>query len=270
VRRLQKTLEDADLKPASALTDVMGLSGRAILEAPVVAGEADPDRPLALVHRRVKAEPARLRAAPSGRVGKSHRFPLGLRLGQYDAPAKALEEIDAEVERDLGPVRDAVRPLRTAPGIGDLAARAIVAGIGSDMRRFPTAARLVSRAGLRPRGDERAGERRSTRLREGAPRPKTALVQRARAAGRKKDGHLRAQFQRPRQRRGPKKAVCAVAASMPTAIWHMPRGGTFHQDLGADHLHRRSPERQAQHLAQQIARLGFACAIAPQPELVSA
>jgi len=269
VQRLQKTLEDANLKLASVLTDIMGLSGRAVLEA-LVAGETDPDRLLALVHRRVKAEPARLRAALSGRVGKSHRFLLGLHLGQYDALAKALGEIDAEVERDLDPFRDAVRLLRTVPGIGDLAARAIVAEIGSDMRCFPTAAHLVSWAGLCPRSDESAGKRRSTRLRKGAPWLKTALVQCAWAASRKKDGYLRAQFQRLRQRRGPKKAVCAVAASMLTAIWHMLRDGTFYQDLGAGHFHRRSPERQAQHLAQQIAKLGFACTITSQPALVSA
>ena len=268
VQRLQKTLEDANLKLASVLTDVMGLSGRAILEA-LVAGETDPDRLLALVHPRVKAEPARLRAALTGRLTDRHRFLLRLHLGQYDALAKALEEVDAEVERDLDPFRDAVRLLRTIPGVGELAARAIVAEIGTDMGRFPTAAHLVSWAGLCPRNDESAGKRRSTRLRKGAPWLKTALIQCAWAASRKKDGYLRAQFQRLRQRRGPKKAVCAVAASMLTAIWHMLRDGTFYQDLGADHFHRRSPEQQAHHLARQIARLGFACTITPQPELVS-
>src|SRR5829696_1076821 len=269
VQRLQKTLEDANLKLASVLTDIMGLSGRAILEA-LVAGETDPERLLALVHRRVRAEPARLRAALAGRVTQSHRFLLRLHLGQYDALARALEEIDAEVERGLDPFRDAIHLLRTIPGIGDLAARAIVAEIGSDMGRFPTAAHLVSWAGLCPRSDESAGKRRSTRLRKGAPWLKTALVQCAWAASRKRDGYLRAQFQRLRQRRGPKKAVCAVAASMLTAIWHMLRDGTFYQDLGADHFHRRSPEQQVQHLAWQIAKLGFACTITSQPALVSA
>jgi transposase len=269
VRRLRKTLEDANLKLASVLTDVMGLSGRAILEA-LIAGETDPGRLLALVHPRVKAEPARLRAALTGRPADRHRLLLRLRLGQYDTPAKALEEVDAEVERDLDPFRDAVHLLRTIPGVGELAARAIVAEIGTDMGRFPTAAHLVSRAGLCPRSDESAGKRRSTRLRQGAPWLKATLVQCAWAASRKKDGYLRAQLQRLRQRRGPKKAVCAVAASMLTAIRRMPRDGSFYQDLGADHFHRRSPEQQAQHLARQIARLGFACTITPQPELVSA
>ncbi len=269
VQRLQKTLEDANLKLASVLTDIMGLSGRAILEA-LVAGERDPDRLLALVHPRVTAAPERLRAALTGRLTNRHRFLLRLHLGQYDALAAALAEIDAEVERDLDPFRDAVRRLRTIPGIGDLAARAILAEIGTDMGRFPTAGHLVSWAGLCPRSDESAGKRRSTRLRPGAPWLKATLVQCAWAASRKKDGYLRAQFQRLRQRRGPKKAICAVAASMLAAIRHMLRDGTFYRDLGPDHFHRRSPEQQAQHLARQIARLGFACTITPQPELVSA
>src|SRR4051794_2799768 len=187
VQRLQKTLEDANLKLASVLTDVMGLSGRAVLEA-LIAGETDPDRLLALVHPRVKAEPARLRAALTGRITDRHRFLLHLHLGQYDALAAALAEVDAEVERDLDPFRDAVRLLRTIPGVGDFAARVIVAEIGTDMGRFPTAGHLVSWAGLCPRNDESAGKRRSTRLRHGAPWLKTTLVQCAWAASRKKDG----------------------------------------------------------------------------------
>ena len=267
VQRLQKTLEDANLKLASVLTDIMGLSGRAVLEA-LVAGETDPERLLALVHRRVKAEPARLRAALSGRVGKSHRFLLGLHLGQYDALAKALGEIDAEVERDLDPFRDAVRLLRTVPGIGDLAARAVVAEIGSDMRRFPTAAHLVSWAGLCPRNDESASKRRSTRLRKGAPWLKTALVQCAWAASRKRDGYLRAQFQRLRQRRGPKKAICAVAASILTAAYHMLRDGTFYRDLGPDHFGRRAGSGRTARLVEQLTALGYTVQ-PPAPEPVS-
>src|SRR3712207_9198339 len=140
-------------------------------------------------------------------VTDRHRFLLRLHLGQYDALAAALAEVDAEAERDLDPFRDAVRLLRTIPGVGDLAARAIVAEIGTDMGRFPTAGHLLSWAGLCPRNDESAGKRRSTRLRQGAPRLKTTLVQCAWAASRKKGGYLRAQSQRLRQRRGPKKAV---------------------------------------------------------------
>jgi transposase len=268
VQRRQKTLEDANLKLASVLTNIMGLSGRAILEA-LGAGETEPERLLALV-RRVRAEPAQLRAALSGRITQSHRFLLRLHPGQYDALARALAEIDAEVERGLDPFRDAVHLLQTVPGIGDRAAQAIIAEIGIDMGRFPTAAHLVSWAGLCPRNDESAGKRRSTRLRQGAPWLKTTLVQCAWAASRKRDGYPRAQFQRLRQRRGPQKAVCAVAASLLAAIWHMLRDGTVYQDLGANHFHKRSPEQQAHHLARQIAKLGFTCSITPEPGAVSA
>jgi transposase len=238
------------------------------LEA-LVAGETDPDRLLALVHPRVKAAPARLRAALTGRLTDRHRFLLRLHLRQIEALDAALAEIDAEVARDLDPFRDAVRLLRSIPGVSDLSAEVILAEIGTDMSRFPSAGHLISWAGLCPRNDESAGKRRRTRLRHGAPWLKTALVQCAWAASRKKDSYLRAQFQRLRQRRGPKKAICAVAASTLAAIWHMLRDGTFWRDLGPDHFHRRSPEQQANHLARQIARLGFTCAIAPQREAVS-
>ncbi|MFL5333166.1 MAG: transposase, partial [Geminicoccaceae bacterium] len=154
-------------------------------------------------------------------------------------------------------------------GVGDLAARVIVAEIGTDMGRFPTTGHLVSWAGLCPRNDESAGKRRSTRMRHGAPWLKTTLVQCAWAASRKKASYLQAQFQRLRARRGPKKAICAVAASILTAAWHMLRDGTFWRDLGPDHFHSRSPEQQAEALARQIAKLGFACTITPQTQPVS-
>lgn len=268
VQRLQKVLEDANLKLASVLSSVVGVTGRAMLEA-LIAGESDPDRLLALVTCRVKAEPARLRAALTGRLTDRHRFLLRLHLGQYDALAQALAEIDAEVERDLDPFREAIGLLRSIPGVSDLSAEVILSEIGPDMSRFPTAGHLISWAGLCPRNDESAGKRRSTRLREGAPWLKATLVQRAWAASRKKDGYLRAQFQRLRQRRGPKKAICAVAASILTAVWHMLRDGTFWRDLGPNHFHRRSPEQQANHLAQQIAKLGFTCSISPHGEPAS-
>ncbi len=134
------------------------------------------------------------------------------------------------------------------------------------MGRFPTARHLISWAGLCPRNDESAGKRRSTRLRKAAAKLKTTLVQCAWAGSRKKEGYLPAQFQRLRHRRGPKKAIYAVAASILTAVYHMLRDGTFYQDLGAHHFRRTSPESQAQRLARQIAQFGFICTITPATE----
>ncbi|MGH8115197.1 MAG: IS110 family transposase [Rhodanobacteraceae bacterium] len=262
VQRIQKTLEDANLKLGSVLTQIMGVSGRAILEA-LIAGECDPDKLLALVHRGVKAPPGKLRAALQGRVTERHRFLLHLHLRQVDALAAAIAEIDAEVDRDLDPFRQAIRLLRSIPGVGDLTAQVIVSEIGTDMSRFPTAGHLISWAGLCPRNDDSAGKRRSTRLRKGAPWLKTTLVQCAWAASHKKHSYPQAQFQRLRHRRGPKKAICAVAASILTAAYHMLRDGTFYQDLGADHFHRDTPEDRANRLARQIAKLGFTCTLAP-------
>jgi transposase len=191
VQRIQKTLEDANLKLGSVLTQVMGKSGRAILGA-LIAGERDPDALLRLVQRGVKASPERLRAALTGRVTEHHRFLLRLHLRQIDALEAAIAEIDQEVDRDLDPFRQAVRLLRTIPGLSDLTAQVIVSEIGTDMSRFPTAGHLVSWAGLCPRNDESAGKRRSTRLRKGAPWLKTTLVQCAWAGTRKKGSYLQA------------------------------------------------------------------------------
>jgi len=264
VQRVQKTLEDANLKLSSVLTQIMGVSGRAILKA-LIDGEQNPDKLVALVRPGVKASPEMLRAALQGRVTERHRFLLRLHLRQIDGLEAAIAEIDAEVDRELAPFRQAVQQLRTIPGVSDLTAQVIVSEIGLDMARFPTAGHLISWAGLCPRNDQSAGKRRSNRMRKGAPWLKTTLVQCAWAASRKKDSYLQAQFQRLRHRRGPKKAICAVAASILTAVYHMLRDGAFYQDLGAGHFRRAAPELQADRLVRQIAKLGFSCTLTPMP-----
>jgi transposase len=273
VQRVQKTLEDANIKLDCVITDILGVSGRAMIEA-LVAGETDPGTLAELADRRLKASRDQLREALRGRVTDHHRFLLRLHLGQIDALTAAAERVDrqvdaviarmdAAVEAGQAPVKAVIGLLITIPGIGPLAARMILAEIGRDMSRFPSAAHLLSWAGLCPRNDESAGKRRSARLRKGAPWLKTVLVQCAWAATRKKGSYLQAQFHRLRSRRGPKKALCAVAASMLTAIYHMLRDGTGYQDLGADHFDHRSTEARARRLVSQLAKLGFDVEIKP-------
>jgi transposase len=262
VLRLQKTLEDANVKLDGVVADLLGRSGRAMLEA-LVAGETDPEKLAALAHPRLAATPERLREALRGRVTAHHRFLLRLHLDQVDALAAATGRIDREVEERLAPFRTAVELLASIPGVGALAARVIVAAIGLDMDRFPTAGHLVSWAGLCPRNDESAGKRRSDRLRKGAPWLKTILVQCAWAASRKKASYLQAQYHRLRARRGTRKAVCAVAASILTAAYHMLKNGTAYRDLGPGHLDRRSREAQARRLVRRLADLGYAVELAP-------
>ena len=262
VQRLQKTLEDANIKLESVLSDVVGVSGRAMLAA-LIAGESDPEALAALAHPRLKATPVALKEALHGRVTRHHRFLLRLHLQQIDALETAIAAIDQEIAGQLAPFRAAVQRLDTIPGVNALAAEIIVAEIGTEMSRFPSAGHLVSWAGLCPRNDESAGKRRSTRLRKGAPWLKTLLIQCAWAARRKTGSYLQAQFHRLRARRGAKKAICAVAASILTAAYHMLKDGTDYDDLGPNHFHKRSKEVQTRRLVRRLADLGYAVEISP-------
>jgi transposase len=260
-QRIQKTLEDANIKLDSVISDLLGPSGRAMLEA-LAAGETDPAA-LAALSRRLKAPNDKLRAALQGRVTRHHRFLMRLHLNQIDALDAAIAAIDREVDAQLAPFRTAVRLLTSIPGVGELGAQVIVSEIGTDMHRFPTAGHLLSWAGLCPRNDESAGKRRSTRLRHGAPWLKTTLVQCAWAATRKKDSYLQARFQRLRARRGARKAICAVAASILTAAYHMLNDGTFYQERGPGHFDERRNESHARRLVKHLASLGYAVEIKP-------
>lgn len=262
VQRLQKTLEDANIKLDSVISDVTGLSGRAMIGA-LIAGESDPGKLALLAHRRIKASPGDLREALRGRVTKHHRFLLQLHLKQIDALDQAVAAIDQEVDANVEPFRTAIGLLTTIPGISDLSARVIVAEIGTDMCRFPTEGHLISWAGLCPRNDESAGKRRSSRMRKGAPWLKTTLIQCAWAAARKKGSYLQAQFHRLRSRRGAKKAVAAVAASMLTAAYHMLKDGTLYEDLGADYFDRRAKLAQTKRLVGRLQSLGYTVQITP-------
>jgi transposase len=262
VLRVQKTLEDANIKLDSVISDLMGKSGRAMLEA-LIAGETDPAKLARLAGPRLKASPAQLREALRGRVTKNHRFLLRLHLKQIDALDAVILTIDQQVEADIAPFRAAVKQLISTPGIKTLNAQVVLSEIGLDMSRFPSDRHLISWAGICPRNDESAGKRRSNRLRKGAPWLKTALVQSAWAAVRKKDSYLRAQFHRIKARRGAKKAIMAVAASILAAIYHMLKNGTKYQDLGPHHFDRRSKEQQTHRLVKRLADLGYAVALAP-------
>jgi transposase len=260
--RIQKTLEDANLKLTGTISDVVGRTGRAILDA-LIAGETDPERLADLAHRLIKAPRAKLVEALRGRVTDHHRFLIKVHLAQIDALRSAIGEIDKQLGKALGEAAAMASLLTTMPGVGDFVAQVIVGEIGTDMRRFPTAGHLISWAGLCPRSDESAGKRRSQRIRHGAPWLKTTLVQAAWSATRRKDSYHRAQFLRLKSRRGPKKAIVAVAASMLTAAYHMLRDGTSFQDLGADHFDRTDRARAVTRLRRRLEALGYSVELRP-------
>ena len=234
-QRIQKTLEDANIKLASFVSDILGKSGRAMLDA-IVAGQRDPEQLAELADSRLKVPRAQLVEALRGNVRDHHTFLIKMHLDQVDALRKAVRELEARVGEQLDPFRKNIEILITIPGVSETAARVILSEIGADMSRFKTDAHLVSWAGLCPQSDESAGKRRSTRIRKGAPWPKTTLVQCAWAAIRTKNTYLRAQFYRLRGRVGPMKAIIAVAASILTAIFHMLTKGAPYNDLTPAHF----------------------------------
>jgi transposase len=254
--RIQRVLEDANLKITGLISDLLGLSGRAILEA-LANGETDAERLVELTHGRLKAKRTALVQALHGHVTEHHRFLIRLHLGQIDALQCAVAEIESRLGEALVPFRWATRLLTTMPGVSDVVAHVLVAEIGVEMGRFPTAGHLVSWAGLCPRMDQSAGKRRSTRIRHGAPWLKTVLVQAAWAGSRKRDSYVRAQFLRLKGRRGAKKAIVAVAASMLAAAFYMLRDGVEYHDLGADHFDRRDRTRIANRLVRRLEELGL-------------
>ena len=262
VQRIQKTLEDANIKLDSVITNIMGKSGRAMVEA-IIDGQTDPVELAKLAHRGVHASHDDLVEALRGRVTAHHRLMLSVHMEQVDGTDATVARLDREVERLLEPFRPQVTLLKTMPGVSDLLARTLLAEIGADMKQFPTAAQLVSWAGLCPALRESAGKVKGTRVRKGAPWLKPVLVQAAWGAVRKKDSYLRAQFYRLKARRGPKKAIVAVAASMLVAAFHMLRDGTTYHDLGPDHFDRCAKEKVTKRLVRRLADLGYKVELTP-------
>jgi transposase len=186
-----------------------------------------------------------------------HRTLIRLHLSQVDATNAGIAELDKEIERSLEPFRSQREQLTSIPGVGEHVARTLIAEIGVNMRQFPSAAHLVSWAGLFPGLKESAGKRQNTRIRKGAPWLKPVLVQAAWAAVRNKECYYRALFLRLRNRRGPKKAVVAVAASILTAVFHILTDGTFYEDLGPDHFSRLDRAKVSARLVRRLNSIGF-------------
>ena len=253
--RLQKVLEDANLKLTETITDIRGRSGRTIVQA-LIAGETDPERLAALTTGRLKASHDQLVDALHGRVTAHHCFMLRLHVEQIEAIERGLTTLDQRLDEALAPFRAACGLLTTMPGISDTVAAVILAEIGDDIRPFPTASHLISWAGLAPRLDESAGKRRSTRTRPSAPWLKTTLVQAALGAARTKDSYFHGQFLRLKSRRGPKKAILAIAASMLTAVYYMFRDGIEFQDLGAHYFAHHDKDQIAKRLLRRLRDLG--------------
>ena len=262
VQRIEKVLEDANLKISVLLSDIVGKSGRAVLDA-IIAGHDDPAYLASCISVRVKARRAELIEALRGCITPHHRFMLKLHLSHIDALNTAITNIEKEVGLGLEPFRESAEHLTTMPGLSAVSASVLIAEIGVDMSRFKTAGHLISWAGLCPRNDESAGKRRSTRLRHGGNWLKTTLVQAAWAAVRVKGGYLQAQFHRLRARRGAKKAILAIAASMLASAWHMLCNQTDWHDHRANHFDRADRTKTVNRLLARLRQLGINAEVVP-------
>jgi transposase len=255
-QRIEKTLEDCNLKLGAVISNIIGVSGRAILDA-IIAGESDPEALAARADARLRSSREALVEALRGQVTAHHRFLLRQHLQLIDSLRATIAAFEAQIGTALQPFRQAAERLATIPGVSTIAAHVIVAEVGIDMARFPTVRHLISWAGLCPRLDESAGKTRSRRVRKGAPWLKTVLVQCAWAATRTKGTYLQAQYHRVKSRRGAKRAVVAVAASILTAAYHIIQDGVVYRDLGGDYFTQRDKLKVAQRLTRRLKDLGY-------------
>jgi transposase len=255
-QRIQRVLEDANVKLGSVVSDVLGASGRRIVRA-LIAGERDPHELAVLGSDRLQCSRTELVEALRGRVTDHHRFLLEQHLRMVEELERRVAEFEGRIEQSLVPFRDELERLMAIPGISRTSAGVLLAEIGVEMAQFPTAGHLLSWAGLCPRLDESAGRVRSTRVRKGAPWLKPVLVQCAWAAARTRRSYLQAQFLRLKSRRGAKKAAVAVAASILTTAYHVLRDGVEYRDLGRDYFDRRDHARLARRLTRRLRELGY-------------
>jgi transposase len=260
--RIQKLLEDANIKLSSVLTDILGASGRNMLQA-IIQGVTDPDALAALAVGRANKKAAELREALFGRITSHHRFMLSQHLTLITGLERSIAEIDNRLEDVLRPFHDTVERLSTIPGVSTLVARTILAEIGVDMTRFHSVAHLRSWACLCPRNDQSAGKRRSTAVRKGSNWLKTALVQAAWAGARTKGSYTKAQFCRLRARRGAKKAAIAVASSLLTAAYFIIRDQVTYHELGADYFDRCNKTAVIQRHIKRLQELGCTVQVTP-------
>jgi transposase len=262
--RIQKVLEDANIKPAGVATDVLGASGRDMLEA-LIAGETDPEKLADLARKRLRQKIPALRLALQGRVTDHHRFLLRMHLDHVGHLGELIGRLGDRIEEALAPFAQAQARLETIPGISQRVAETLLAEIGPNMEQFPSADQLASWAGMCPGNNESAGKRRSGRVTKGNRWLKRILVQAAWAATHTTGTYLAAHYRRLAKRRGSKRALVAVGHTLLVIIYHVLKRGTSYTELGADFLERLEPERLTRHLVKRLEALGHKVTLEPCP-----
>jgi transposase len=265
VQRLQKTLEGANLKLDVVLTDVMGVSGRRILEA-LVRGTTDPEQLADLAHARVQAKRPALEQAVVGSLSEPLRFLVRQHLEHWRELDDRIAAFDTQIEEQLRPFEAAITRLDAIPGVGVRTAQIIVAELGIDLRAFPSVRHLAAWAGLAPGNRESGGKRKAARTRHGNPWLKAALTEAAWAAGRCKQGYLPAQFRRLAARRGKKRAIVAVAHTLLGIVYHLLTTGEDYRDLGTNYFDERDRAAVERRTVARLEALGYRVQLEPIPK----
>lgn len=256
VQRLEKLLEDAGIKLSSVATDIVGVSGRAMIEA-LITGDRDAARMADLAQKRLRNKIPQLTEAMVGRFNDHHAFLARVHLDLIDQHTAAIDQLTARIEAMMEPFRGFHDLICTIPGISTRTADVVVAETGGDMRCFPTAKHLASWAGTTPGNNESAGRVKSTRTRPGNSHLQGALGASAMSIARTPGAYFNAKYRRIAARRGPQKANVAIQHALLVAIWHMGTTGTLYDDPGADYYTRLRPERARQRAVHQLEAMGY-------------
>jgi transposase len=254
--RLHKILEDTGIKLDCVASDILGVSGRAMLDA-LCRGTTDPVVLAELAKGKLRKKLPALREALEGRFDAEHGIVVSAILAHIDFLDEQIDLLSDAIEEQIRPFAAAVELLCTIPGVQQRTAEVVIAEIGADMSVFPSAGHLASWAGLCPGNDESAGKRRSGRTRKGSRWLSIALTEAAQANTRSRDSYLSAQYRRLRARRGHKRAIGAVKHSIIAACWHMLTTGEIYHDLGGDYYTRLDPDKHTRRLLAQLERLGY-------------
>jgi len=262
--RLHKVLQDSGIKLSSVATDILGMSGRAMLSA-LMGGTTDPNLLAELARGRLRSKLPALRQALVGRFRTHHAFLVGRLLAHIDYLEESIIEISGRIAESLSPFATMLERLVSIPGVGRRTAEVLIAETGADMSRFPTAAHLSSWAGMCPGNDESAGKRRSGKTRRGNPWLRDALVEAGNAASHTKTTALAARYRRLMHRRGHRKAIVAVGRSILEISYYIFSRATTYQELGRDYFDAQHSERLKRHSLALLQRLGYRVTLVAAP-----
>lgn len=261
--RIQKTLEDANVKLACVVSDILGVSGRAII-GKIISGEWDPGQLAELARGRLRARIPQLRLALEGRISEHHRFMLKMLWKELESVEELIREVEERIDAMTRPFSEQIARLTEIPGVERRVAQTLMAEVGADMAPFPSDAHLASWAGICPGNNESAGKHKSGRTTKGSRWLRQALVQAAWAASRSKKTYLAAQYSRLARRRGRKRASVAVGHSILRIVYHMLKYNLHFQQLRADYFDKLNPQRLQRHLIKRLEGLGLRVTVEPQ------